>query len=146
MTWTVTPFRAADYLDVTAALGRLEVGDPEGTAEAFARGGPAFTGRWNGRPVACAGLVESWPGLATAWALLGPEAVHHGGRIHRSVKQWLSINSPRYRRIEAAVMEEHAAGIRWVRHLDFELESVMERYGPAGETCLRVVLFPGEKP
>lgn len=144
--WKVTLFQPADYVALVNGLGRPWPVSPDRAATTLADNGPAFTGWWDGVPVACAGLTLPWPGLAQAWALWGPEAPRHARRVHAAVihRLGLLMQKHRLRRVEAVVDAGAAQSLRWARHLGFRWEADLPKYGPAGETFCRVVLFPEE--
>lgn len=126
----VVPFEPSHALamDVQPAQ-RMSEFSPEALA---APAGDAWTGMVDGRPVACAGLVEVWAGRAYAWALLAAYAGPHMVSITRAIRCRLA-RSP-YRRVEMAVDAGFSAGARWAELLGFERETPMpmRKYLPNG--------------
>lgn len=97
--------------------------------EAF---GLAYTAMDNGKPVACAGIVEVWPGRGYAWALLSEQAGRWMVQISRAVRRAIALSG--LRRIEMAVDADFVAGRRWAVMLGFILETPepMRAYLPDG--------------
>lgn len=112
-------------------------GDGAGYAEALAASGYAWTGLADGRPIACAGIVEQWRGRGLAWALLSTEAGGHFVRVTRAVQRALDL-SP-LRRIEMHVDCHFAAANRWAEMLGFQCESVMRSFNPEGRDAFMYV-------
>ena len=92
--------------------------------------GHAFTGLDGDRIVGCAGLVEMWENRAMAWALLAADAGRHFVTIHRAVAGF--FEQAKWRRIEATVDSDFAAGQRWIKLLGFEHEGRLKAYSPDG--------------
>jgi hypothetical protein len=94
----------------------------------------AWSGTIGGNLVGCAGLLPSWPGRATAWALLTPAlSARHFLRAHHKVRDVLEAAlRAGNRRIETTVDAAFDAGHRWVRALGFEPEGLMRAYSPDG--------------
>ena len=101
--------------------------------------GPCYTGIYKGKIVACAGFIEMWPGVATAWAVLVQSIPRFA--VHRAVKKGLAtlIESCNYYRVQASVPVDHKAGIRWLEGLGFKQEAVMVKYGPNQEDFVQYV-------
>lgn len=94
--------------------------------------GYARTAMHNGRPLACAGVVEVWQGRAYAWALLAEDAGPFMLPITRAIRSVLD-GAP-FRRVEMAVDADFAAGRRWAELLGFDCETPrpMPAYLPNG--------------
>lgn len=82
--------------------------------------------------VACAGVIEFWPGRAQAWALLSDQFPSHVKTVHRAVKAFL--DGYQVTRLECLVDPRHPATIRWAKRLGFTYESTMPKYTPHGDT------------
>lgn len=92
----------------------------------------SFTGRIDGRVVACAGLFPLWEGNVRGWALIagdiGPSGMF---ALHRAVKR--AIDGCAARRIEVEVDTHFPQAHRWVKMLGgFEWEGTMRKYSPEG--------------
>ena len=99
----------------------------------------AWTGVIDGRPLACGGFMEQWPGRTLAWMYLNRDSAPHMVSITRAVKAQLAKVKGR---IEFAVRADFPAGNRWAMLLGFEVETpIMKAYGPEGEDCIGYVRF-----
>lgn len=87
---------------------------------------------WLGaRCVGAAGIIEIWPGRATAWALLSKQAAPYMLQATRQVRSVLEMHKTN--RIEATVLCDYEMGHKWIRLLGFELEATrMKSYYPNG--------------
>jgi hypothetical protein len=92
------------------------------------------------KPIACFGVWPMWPGVARAWSDLSAEALALPKALHGSVREELGkiVEQAGLRRVEAVVDEEHVAGHRWMEHLGFTSEAVMENYGVGGVGAYRL--------
>lgn len=96
--------------------------------------GEAFSGFIGGTCVGAAGVKMLWKGVGEAWAYLSPEALSHGFRVTRAVRRGLEdlIAKHGLWRVQMTVRKDHAAGHRWASFLGFEVEGIMQKYGPDG--------------
>ncbi len=116
--------------EITARIGHIT----EIHALALEAAPYAYTFMREGNVVACAGVAEYWSNRGEAWALLFTELRHDFVPITKMVKRFLDVCP--LRRIEAAVVVDHAAGHRWTQLLGFQLEaSLLRAYTPSGEDC-----------
>lgn len=122
----VVPF----HMEHLARLDVQEAQRAEFERSAVASFGDAHTALVDGHPVACAGLLELWPGRAWAWALVGRDAGPHMLSITHAVREQLQ-RSP-FRRIELAVDATFGNGCRWARALGFDLEARARAFMPDG--------------
>lgn len=84
------------------------------------------------RVIGSGGLVEVWPGLAQAWALISADAGVIGMlNMTRATKRMLAV---RMGRIEAYVAADFQAAHHWMRVLGFQRETpgVMRKWFPDG--------------
>jgi len=88
--------------------------------------GPCYTGRYHGKIVICAGVVNLWQGRGSAWALLAGDAGKCMRQIHREVERFL--DGCGIRRVEAYVHPDFEPGHRWARMLGFEREGLMRAF------------------
>ena len=112
------------------ALGLLT---PEYASQIVEQRGVGWTAMHEGRPIACAGIVEAWEGRGLAWALFSEQALRHFTSIHRAARNVLA-DAP-WRRIEMTVDATHEQGIRWAQRLGFEQEGLMRSYTRDGRDC-----------
>lgn len=139
----IVPFEPRHLRDLAAQpnqehLGAFLAGSafPEQVAEQ----GACWTVLSFGRPVACGGFRELWPGRAEVWATLSDEAKPYAMRITRAVKRGLDIHPAE--RIEATVLAGFEPGMRWARSLGFEEEGVRRRYHQGRDHVAFVLLKP----
>lgn len=128
----IKPFKASHLYDLQlqdAQAMFYERFSPQ-YGHALETAGNGWTAFYDGHPVACAGLVEQWEGRALAWALIAKDAGPHFVRITRAVRRALDV--AQWRRVEAHVDAEFAAGIRWAEMLGFSVESKMRAFTPEG--------------
>lgn len=97
----------------------------------------SFSGLFNNRIVACAGLIPLWENNVRAWAITTTDI---GGQsmlaVHRAVKRMLDVRTER--RIEVEVDSNFDAGHRWIKMLGgFKWEGRMEKYTADGRDCDR---------
>lgn len=96
--------------------------------------GPCYSAFAGMSVLACAGVVEFWPGRAQVWSLLSMEMPNYRKTIHKAVKGFL--DGYRVRRLECVVDPRSQASIRWAEHLGFHVEHLMQAYTPQGEDQL----------
>lgn len=82
----------------------------------------------------CAGVVELWPGVGQAWAVLSERALAQPLTLTRTaVRELDRIARLRgFARIQATVADGHGAGARWLAFLGFEVEGLLVNYGLGG--------------
>lgn len=105
--------------------------------ESLRQAGPCYTGLAGATVVACAGIMEFWPGRAQAWALLSEEFPSYIKDIHRAVRAFLETYT--VARLECVVDPQYPETLRWAEHLGFTHETSMPNYTPQGETRLMYV-------
>lgn len=98
--------------------------------EAIQKAGPAYTAFVGYEAIACAGIIQLWPGRAQVWSLLSDQFPGYARAIHRAVRNYLLAY--RVRRLECIVDPRHAAAVRWAQHLGFVYESTMTAYDMHG--------------
>lgn len=131
----IVPYDPTHLHDLLLQPAQASLGIPQMDpvyAAALGTGGPAYSCvDAYGRVLACAGLLEQWPGRAVGWALLSVAAGRRFVEIHRAVLRTFRLHP--YRRIETAVAVGHLEGHRWARLLGFTQEGLMKAYTPQGE-------------
>jgi hypothetical protein len=93
--------------------------------------GPCYSAFAGSEVIACAGVVEFWPGRAQVWSLLSDKLPLYQKSIHKAVKQFLK--GYRCRRLECVVDPYSEPAFAWAKRLGFQFESYMERYTPDGK-------------
>lgn len=86
----------------------------------LAAAGPCFTVEADGLILGCGGVQEHNAIRAEAWALLSAHAGPHMRQITKAAKGW--FDQCQYQRLEANVATDFAAGLRWIKLLEFEQE------------------------
>lgn len=99
-----------------------------------ARLGPAFTLIYQGRVVACWGLIIHWPGLAEAWMITTPALKPIAAPFTYASRRFLAIaaQSLALRRIQIHVQTSNGAALAWARAARFKQEAKLEAYDPMG--------------
>lgn len=92
--------------------------------------GQAWTAFVDGKPIACAGMIEFWKGRAYAWAYLSDDFKKHAKSVHRATIAMLG-GAP-WRRVEMTVDVDHGTAKRWAAHLGFEREGVCRAWTTDG--------------
>lgn len=123
----VVPFEAQHFAQMEVQEAQKWLTAAATVADMKALEGPyASTLMCDGRPLACAGAQEYWPGRALVWSFLSAEVDRRTFLLlHTEAKRFLE-GLP-MRRLEAAVDVNFEAGHRWVKALGFELEAPLMR-------------------
>jgi hypothetical protein len=100
--------------------------------EAQAKLGQAITVYLHGRPVACFGNVELWPGVAELWSLIEDRARKYALTLTKVGKIYVDYValSRNAHRLQITVRSGDIRAVRWAGALGFEQECLMKRYGP----------------
>lgn len=138
----IVPYKAEHLLAIEmqpAQADHSKWATPE--IAAALEGTEAYTALVDGKPVACAGMVQRWEGRYEVWSYL---AGGIGGKafikLHQAVRRFLDAQCNA--RIEAYVDREFDNGHRWVRSLGFEMEApCLKRYFPNGRDAALYVRF-----
>lgn len=134
----IRPFQPSDILSIDAREPDKSVlaglGNNLEYAEFYARKGPAFTGWYGDKPIACAGIVTFWKGVGEGWALTSPLVAKFPCAFHRGIRKKLDELTTEFclRRIQVAIPRSHHVSRRWIVKLGFRKESAMPLYGPEG--------------
>lgn len=112
------------------------------------RDGEAMHGAWDlarqphsytitdreGQVVACAGVIEHFPGYGTAWVMMSDLARRHIIALTGIIRNFLWLSH--FRRIEATVDADFENGHRLVRALGFLRDCVLKAYSAKGDFVL----------
>ena len=105
---------------------------------ALQRGGPAYCGIIDGRPVVAFGFVSFWQGQAECW-MIADECLPQYTRVfHRAVLRglpWLFIQM-QLNRLQMTIHSSNTLAERWSLALGFDFEGVLRNYGPDGSDYL----------
>ena len=99
--------------------------------------GPCYSAFAGMRVMACAGIVEFWPGRSMAWSLLSDEWTLYTKSIYRAMSAFLK--GYRVRRLECLIDPRSPEARRLADHLGFEFESFKYGYTPQGDTQIEMV-------
>jgi len=93
-----------------------------------------FTLVHNNRIIAIGGIYELWKGVGEAFAIMGEGAFLYPKSLFATFSRNLEtgIKIGNYRRIQATIKEGFDAGIRFIEHLKFKSEGLLEKWGPDG--------------
>lgn len=94
-----------------------------------------FTFTYKGAPIACAGMVLLWPGVAEAWTTLSDWAKHHPIWLVKTLRRELKVQmiNMELRRAQMHV-EDTPELCRWARAMGFQYEGTLRKYTPDGKT------------
>jgi len=118
-----------------ATVGLSEYLTPE-HVQILAQSQIAYTALSGDRVVACAGIVDHWPGRGEVWAQLARDLGRDFLAVHNACKRVLSLGT--HPRLEAVVAEGFEAGHRWIQLLGFSRETPepMKNYWPDGGSAV----------
>lgn len=103
-------------------------------AKARFESGPAYTGMYNGRIVGCGGVTIYWEGVGQAWSVFPKWVRLFKREAFCYVKKGLDIvlEEHNLHRIEATWRTDYPQDMKWLEHLGFKRECLMEKYCPDG--------------
>lgn len=132
----IVPFAPAHLraVPLQAAQGGLEPYLDAIDERQFVAPGMAFTALDEDGVAGCGGIVELWPGVGQAWAVLSGRALAHPLTLTRTAQRELEriMRRCKLSRVQATVADGHGAGARWLAFLGFEVEGLLVNYGPDG--------------
>lgn len=114
------------WLTLQPTQAHLQAMLTDAHGEAIQKAGPAYSAFVGYDVIACAGIIQMWPGRAQVWSLLSDQMPLYARDIHRAVRNYL--RAYQVRRLECIVDPRHEAAVRWAEHLGFVKESTMEAY------------------
>ena len=130
---TLRPYVAADGMEMLAQqLGGLKgYPDADKWCKEADEDSKAFTVMYDGKMVACAGIITIMDGVGLAWALYPPNIgdYHIDPRIGKDKLKEL-IAKYKYRRVQATVRVDFPAGASYLRYMGFKREGTMKMYEP----------------
>ena len=133
----ILPFRPQDGQQVTLAPWMRE----HQRSQLFKRTlwsnfdeGPAYTGWYRDRIIACGGVRLFWPGVGEAWGIFCEQAYDFRRELLFYTKLYLDRITIDHdlRRLHATADVEWEVAWGFLEHLGFKLEAVMRKYGPNG--------------
>ena len=136
----LTPFEPKDLAELTT-LGEEY---PEENVQALAQQKYAYTiVNGQGVIIACAGVIEWWPGRGEGWMVLNED--HTQGELvglARIMRRFFK-DCP-FKRIEAVVAADFHPAQNWVRFLGFESEGRLRRYTIEGDDAIMFSKIRGD--
>jgi len=141
----VRPFEPDDLLMIQAREpdSSIAAGIPDlvESARLYEKYGPAFTGLIDGVPLAAAGLVIIWPGVATGWAFTSAMVPKYRLSFHRTIKQYLDmlVRERNLHRVQVEIPVSHTVSREWVKRLGFHEEGIMRQFGADKSDYVRSV-------
>lgn len=97
--------------------------------------GPAYTGRFEGKVIFCAGIRLMWKGVGEVWSL-GDRYLAKKFAIE--MFEWQSelikaeIDLKHFHRLQAHVLKKWKGACKYMERLNFEPEALLRKYGPDG--------------
>lgn len=87
--------------------------------------GMAFTAMVDKRPIGSAGVVISWPGFGTAWAIFGADIANYPVWTTRTVRNMFRdiIRIKKLYRVELTALKDSDRNKRWAELLGFSREN-----------------------
>ncbi len=104
--------------------------------------GPAYTAVLEGKVLVCAGVSILWKGVGEAWLLTHPDIGDYRIWFYRKLKKMFNLIIKKYKlhRVQSDVDCNFQESCNMMEHLGFEIESLMQSYGPNKEDFVRYVL------
>lgn len=97
--------------------------------------GPAYTGRFEGKVIFCAGIRLMWKGVGEVWSL-GDKYL--AKKFAKEMFTWQNeiikaeINLRHFHRLQAHVLKKWRGACKYMERLNFEPEALLRKYGPDG--------------
>jgi hypothetical protein len=100
--------------------------------EVYEKNGGAYTLLSPDGVVAISGVFPLWPGVGSAWSLTSDLVKKYPKSYYKATKQFLEaiISDWNLHRVQASTLAENGIACNWLRHLGFEVEGTMKKYGP----------------
>lgn len=94
----------------------------------------AFSLIHEGKIIAIGGIYDLWPGVGEAFSIMSETAFDYPKSLYRHFKVNIEfgINLNKYARVQALVKVGLNAGVRFIEHLGFTREAMLEKWGPDG--------------
>lgn len=105
--------------------------------------GTAMTTFIHGRPMAITGIVQFWNGVGELWSIFDDELRLKPATMLRTGKSYCDI-AMRYlllHRLQITVRTDDNRAINYAKHLGFDTESILRKYGPDGIDYLLMTRF-----
>ena len=101
--------------------------------------GPAFTLLTEEKVMGMGGVALLWDGVGEAWIISSPLFHKYPLAVTKAVHKMLGLieKGRKLHRVQAAVLEDHPSGHKWIKSLGFVSEGKMTAYGPKRENFIR---------
>ena len=136
------PFREEHLLgfcDQSSHKGVVRAWVDSGQAKSL-EGPTSFSADWDGKILACGGIVKYWEGRGLIWVVFNEESKTSFVPLFRGIKRWLDEQP--FTRIELSVPIDFPLGQRRAEMLGFELETPRARkYHVDGKDSVIYVLI-----
>ena len=110
--------------------------DREEIAHAAASRAPyAWAAGLDGRPIACLGVVECWPGMWESWMFATDDFDRIGKRLTRFARRSIipAVRAAGGHRLQCHSMEGHTVAHRWLDSFGAVREATLRAYGRGGQ-------------
>lgn len=97
-----------------------------------AENGTAMTTFLHGEPIAVTGVALLWNGVGELWSLFDEKIRNNPATMLRTGKSYcdIAIRYLHLHRLQITVRTDDERAIRYAKHLGFNTECVMQKYGP----------------
>jgi hypothetical protein len=133
----VIPYEIGHGVYIIRMNGNKQIKDvnQDELVEIWKTGGPAYTLLIDGEIIASSGVVRQGWNRGEAWTLTGPLFYKYPKICIKAVKEYLQkiIEDEGLKRVQSLINVKHEWGDRWMKHLGFEKEGVLRKYGPEGD-------------
>lgn len=135
------PYKAEDGIELYMKLGTKEnLSDIRKWSEEVEGSIAAYTVVYEGRIVACVGIIKMLEGVGQAWAIYPPDigTYHIDPQITKIKLKELMIEH-NLRRVQATARVDYPAASSYLRYLGFKREGIMKKYEPDGDAFLYAI-------
>jgi len=89
----------------------------------------------NDNVICMAGIVPIWDGVGHAWVRFSPDSSKHKIWLFKKIIIHMNhlVRTHGFWRIQATVARKHHSGCDWIEAIGFDMESILEKYGPFQE-------------
>lgn len=133
----LTEFDIQDFDWITLAPDSWAKRSDRAMVEGYSKLGPAIT-LWteDGTVIACAGVAcGAWKGFGEYWLVPSVHVKHFPKAVFKTAVEFIedTIDKLGLYRVQAVIMANNPAHVRWIEALGFEREGLMKKFGPMKE-------------
>ncbi len=116
---------------------------PTGRGESRIADNPAWTLLYQGRPVACGGVIELWPGVGEVWLTINPLIAERTLTLFRQMvrKRRELVEDFGFNRLQAVIRADFMHGRRLALRFGFRCEGYLHAYLPDGSDAMIFAWF-----